>query len=210
LAAKQHIAWNLEDIPGEKRAHYAGKSIILVGDGYSAATAICALAELAEEVNDTWVFWLTRGPRGAPLPRIPNDPLKERDRLAVRANSLATRCDGNLEFHPQTVIDEVVSHGPDKGFRVAGRSAGAPVAWEVERVIASVGFRADMRICDGLRVDEPNRAPETREPGYYLLGAKSFGPDSGFLLRDGFDQIRRVFAQLTGNARLDLYAKKAA
>ena len=210
LAAKQHIAWNLEDVSGEKRAHYAGKSIILVGDGYSAATAICALADLAEENNDTWVFWLTRGPRGAPLPRLPNDPLKERDRLAVRANSLATRCDANLEFHPQTVIDEVVSHGPDKGFRVAGRSAGGPVSWEVERVIANVGYRADMRICDGLRAGDLNGSPETGEPGYFILGEKSRGSKSDFLLRDGFDQIRKVFAQLTGNARLDLYAKKAA
>jgi hypothetical protein len=210
LAAKQHIAWSIEDILGEKRAHYAGRSIILVGDGYSAASTICALAELAEEVNETWVFWLSNGPRGAPLPRIPNDPLKERDRLAVRANSLATRCDGNLEFHPQTALDEVICHGPDRGFRVAGRSAGQVVSWEVERVIANVGYRADLRICDGLRVDEPNGQPETREPGYYILGAKSFGRDSGFLLRDGFNQIRRVFAQLTGNPRLDHYAKSAA
>ena len=65
LAARQHIAWGIEDILGEKRAHYAGKSIVLVGDGYSAAATICVLAELAEAVNDTWVFWLTRGPRGA-------------------------------------------------------------------------------------------------------------------------------------------------
>jgi thioredoxin reductase len=210
LAAKPHIAWGMEDILSDRRSHYAGRSIILVGDGYSAATTICALAELAEDVNDTWVFWLTRGQRGAPLPRLPNDPLKERDRLAVRANSLATRCDGNLEFHPQTVLDEVVCHGPDKGFRVAGRSNGKPVSWEVERVIANVGYRADMRICDGLRVDEPTGAPETREPGYFILGDKSSVVNSNFLIRDGFDQIRRVFAQLTGNARLDLYSKKAA
>jgi thioredoxin reductase len=226
LSARQHIAWAPEDVLGEKRAHYAGKSIVLVGDGYSAATTICALAELAEQANDTWVFWLTRGQRGAPLPRIATDPLKDRDRLAVRANALATRCDGNLEFHPQTVLDEVVCHGPDKGFRVAGRSAGRVVSWEVERVIANVGYRADSRVSDGLRVDEPNGAPDTREPGYFVLGEKSARsasggeplagspraplPISGFLLRDGFEQIRKVFAHLTGNLRLDLYAKKAA
>ncbi|MBP3953831.1 NAD(P)-binding domain-containing protein [Gemmata sp. G18] len=210
LAARPHIAWGLEDILGEKRAHYANKSIILVGDGYSAASAICALATLAEEANDTWVFWLTRGPRGQPLPRMPNDPLKERDRLATKANSLATRCDGHLEFHPQTVLDEVICHGPDQGFRVAGRSNGKPVSWEVERVIANVGYRADLRISDGLRVNDPIGLPETGESNYFILGAKSYGRNSGFLLRDGFDQIRRVFATLTGNARLDHYAKKAA
>lgn len=210
LAARQHIAWNVEDILGAKKEHYAGKTVALVGGGYSAATTICALAALAEEANDTWVFWLTRGPRGQPLPRLPNDPLKERDRLAARANSLATRCDGHLEFHPQTVLDEVVCHGPDKGFRLSGRSNGRPVSWDVERVIANVGYRADLRISDGLRVAEPAGQPETGEPSYYVLGAKSFGRDSGFLLRDGFDQIRRVFARLTGNARLDHYAKRAA
>jgi 2-polyprenyl-6-methoxyphenol hydroxylase-like FAD-dependent oxidoreductase len=210
LAAEPHVAWGLDDVLGEKRPRYAGRSIVLVGAGYSAATTICALADLANEVNETWVFWLSNGPRGAPLPRVPGDPLKERDRLAARANGLATRCDGNLEFHPQTVLDEVTCHGPDRGFRVVGRSGTQPVSWEVERLIANVGYRADLRICDGLRVDEPHGQPETREPGYYILGAKSFGRDSGFLLRDGFDQIRRVFAHLTGNTRLDHYAKRAA
>lgn len=210
LAARQHVATGLEDVAGEKKGHYAGRSIALVGDGYSAATTIVSLAALAEEHPATWVFWITRGARGAPLPRIANDPFKERDRLAVRANSLATRCDGNLEFHPQTVLDEVVSHGPDKGFRVAGRTNGKPVSWEVERVIGTVGYRADLRISAGLAVDEPAKRIETREPGYLVLGAKSWGRDSGFLLRDGFEQVRQAFAQITANPKLDLYAKKAA
>lgn len=210
IAARPSVAHGLEDVLGERKDFYAGRSIVLVGDGYSAATTICHLAEIAGEHPSTWVFWLTRGPRGAPLPRIPNDPLKDRDRLAVKANSLATRCDGNLEFHPQTAIDEVTCHGPDKGFRVAGKSAGRPVCWDVDRVIGAVGYRADLRISTGLRVDEPAGRPETREPGYFVLGAKSFGRDSGFLLRDGFDQIRGVFARIMNNPRLDLYAKKAA
>jgi len=210
LAARPQIAGGLEDVLGERKGHYAGRSIALVGDGYSSATTICALATLAEEHPATWVFWLTRGPRGQPLPRLPNDPFKERDRLAAKANSLATRCDGNLEFHPQTLIDEVTCHGQERGFRVAGRSNGKPVSWEVERVIGNVGYRPDMRMSAGLRVDEPTGKFETREPGYYILGAKSWGRDSGFLLRDGFEQVRQVFAMIAGNPRLDHHAKKAA
>jgi hypothetical protein len=171
---------------------------------------VCQLAALAEEHPSTWVFWLTRGPRGAPLPRIANDPFKERDKLAARANSLATRCDANLEFHPQTVLDEVICHGPDKGFRVAGRSGGRPVSWDVDRVIGAVGFRADSRISGMLAVDEPAGRIETREPGYFILGMKSAGRDSAFLLRDGHDQVRRVFTHLTSNPRLNLYARAAA
>lgn len=210
IAARQLLPPGLEDILGEKKDHYAGRSIVLVGDGYSAATTICQLATLAEEHPSTWVFWLTRGPRGAPLPRNPNDPLKDRDKLAVKANSLATRCDGNLEFHPQTVLDEVIAHGPDKGFRVAGRTNGKPVSWDVDRVIGAVGSRADLRLSGSLRAEEPIGRIETREPGYFILGSKSFGRDGSFLLRDGFEQVRSVFAMIGGNPRLDLYGKKAA
>ena len=210
LAARPHIAHGLDDVLGARKDLYAGRGIALIGDGYTAATTVCQLAALAEEHPATWVFWLTRGARGAPLTRIPNDPLKERDRLAVKANSLATRCDGNLEFHPQTLLDEVICHGQDRGFRVAGRSNGKPAAWDVERVIACVGTRPDLSISHNLRVDEPTGRVETREPGYFILGAKSHGRDSGFLLRDGFEQVRQVFAAITANPRLDLYAKKAA
>lgn len=195
LAARSQIAFSVEDILGERKTHYAGRSIALIGDGYSAATSICALATLAEEHHATWVFWFTRGQRGQPLPRIANDPFKERDRLAVKANSLATRCDGNLEFHPQTVLDEVTTLGPDKGFSIVGRAAGKPVSYSVERIIANVGYRSDTSL-------------GVAAPGYFVLGAKS--RDAGFLLRDGFEQIKHTFATITGNPRLDLYEKKAA
>ncbi len=210
IAARSHIAPGVEDIAGERKGHYAGRSIALIGGGYSAATTILALAALAEDHPATWVFWISRGPRGQPLPRIANDPFKERDRLAAKANSLATRCDGNLEFHPQTVLDEVTSHGPDKGFRVAGRSNGKPVLWEVERVIANVGYRPSPAMTAALQVDEPTGKFATREPGYFVLGAKSWGRDSSFLLRDGFEQIRQMFATMMANPKLDLYGKKAA
>jgi len=210
IAARPHITARLEDVLGERKGFYAGRGIALIGDGYSAAETMCSLAAIAEEHPATWVFWLTRGPRGQPLPRFPSDPFRERDRLASRANSLATRCDGNLEFHPQTFLDEVICHGVDRGFRIAGRSNGKAVSWEVERVIANVGYRPDRSICAALRVDEPAGKFETREPGYYILGAKSWGHESGFLLRDGHEQIKQVFAIITGNSRLDLYGKKAA
>ena len=200
LAARPQIASGLEDVLGERKNHYAGKSIVLVGDGYSAATTICSLAALAEEHPATWVFWLTRGPRGQPLPRLANDPFKERDRLAARANSLATRCDGNLEFHPQTLIDEVTHHGPDRGFRVAGRSNGKQVSWEVERVIANVGYRPDTKLAAALA---PQRTrllcPRRQERDTQVSSCATASSRSA-----------RVFAAIMGNPRLDLYAKKAA
>ncbi len=198
IGARQHLSMSLDDVSGARRGHYAGKSVIVIGGGYSAAASVCDLATVAADDQATWVIWLTHGPRSQPLPRFANDPLKERDRLAARANSLATRCDGNLEYHPQTQIDELVCHGPDQGFRVAGRVGGKPASWEVERVIANVGYRPDLGFCSELRVSETSAGVLTDEPGYHVLGAKSRGRDSGFLLRDGHEQIRRIFAATAG------------
>jgi thioredoxin reductase len=210
LSAEQHIAYGLEDILGKRKAHYAGKSTIVIGGGYSAATAVCSLASLSEQNQSSWIIWLMRGPRTTPLPRYSADPLRERDRLAARANSLATRGEGHVEHHSQTVIDTIESHGPDRGFRVVGRRVGEELNWEVERVIANVGYLPDLSLCSELHVVEPGGKYGVRqpEPNYFMLGAKSFGRESSFLIRQGFDQVREVFALITGRPRLDLYSSK--
>ncbi len=209
IAARPQVPYWLEDIRGAKKATYSGKNVALIGSGYSAASTMCGLAELADENQSTWVIWLTSGSRTQPLIRVPNDPLKERDRLAARANQLATRGDGNLEYHALVQIDELVCHGPDKGFRISGRVGGRPMSWDVERVIANVGYRPDTNLTAELRVTEPHGDTLTDEPGYYLLGAKSFGRSSDFLLKQGHGQIREVLAVILNQNRLDLYAKAA-
>ncbi len=236
LAAEAQIAYGLEDVLGERRGHYAGKSVLVLGAGYSAATTVCNLATLAEEHPETWVVWLARGSSTQPIKRIANDPLRERDRLAVRANTLATRADGNVEFHSQSIVDTMESAGPEKGFRVTSRCAGQPRTWEVERVIANVGYTPETQLYRELQVHEcyaslgpmglaaalfqqgnvdclqvrvPGRATlRNPEPNFYILGAKSYGRNSNFLLRAGFEQVRDVFALITGKADLDLYKKR--
>jgi thioredoxin reductase len=210
IAGRPQIAYWQDDIPGAKRQHYEGRSTLVVGGGFSAATTVSNLSALGEHNPSTWVVWLTHAGKTQPLPRVPNDPLRERDRLAVRANSLACRCDGNLEYHAQARVEEITSHGPDQGFRVTARVAGQPRTWDVERVVANVGYRPDVSLWQELRIAEPAGEITTGEPGYFVLGAKARGRDSGFLLADAKDQIRRAFALLTGQARLDLYAAKAA
>jgi hypothetical protein len=43
------------------------------------------------------------------------------------------------------------------------------------------------------------------EPNFYILGAKSYGRNSSFLLRIGFEQVRDVFTLIMGDKKLDLY-----
>ena len=209
-----HIAYGLEDVLGERRGQCAGRNVLVIGGGYSAATTVCNLAALAEKEPATWVIWVARGGGTQPLKRIANDPLTERDRLAMRANTLATRPEGNVEFHNQTIIEAV--EPMQGGLRVHGHSGSQKRTWEIERVIANVGSMPDMDFVRELHVpngDFPTAAPQgvgvlrTPEPNFYVLGAKSCGRNSQFLLRNGFEQVREVFALIAGKPDLNLYKK---
>ena len=49
---------------------------------------------------------------------------------------------------------------------------------------------------------------QSGEPGFYIIGIKSYGRDAGFLLQNGFRQIRDVFRLISDDAELDLYESK--
>jgi thioredoxin reductase len=233
LAAEPHISYGLDDILGDRQAHYAGKTVLVVGAGYSAATTVSNLAQLSLKHPDTWVYWAVRCAGSQPIRREPQDPLRERDRLAVRANTLATRTDDNVEYQPQTVIDAIETAGPDKGFKVTARRGGQPVVWNVDRLIANLGYTPHTELYRELQIHEcyaslgpmklaaallgqrnddclkqKSCGAETLrnpEPNFFILGAKSYGRNSNFLLRAGFEQVREVFTLITGKVGLDLY-----
>jgi thioredoxin reductase len=231
IGAEPHISYTLDDILGDRKNHYANKNVLVVGGGLSAATTVSNLAQVAADHQSTWVTWIARSGNSWPIKRVPNDPLKERDRLAVRANNLATRADANVEFHSQTVVEAIETLGQDKGFRVTIRTAAKQRILEVDRIIGNVGYSPDRSLYRELQIHEcyasfgpmklatlmqANKTGERQssptpealrnpEPNYYILGAKSYGRNASFLLRIGFDQIRDVFTLITGNAGLDLY-----
>lgn len=237
MSAAAQIAYRLEDVLGDRRAHYAGKCTLVVGGGYSAATTVCALAELAEKYPETWIIWLVRDAASAPIKRVRNDPLRERDRLAARANFLATRAEGNVEFHSQAGVQAVEPLGHDKGFRVHARIGKTPRTFDVDRIIANVGYTPDATLYRELQVHEcyascgpmklaaalgeaggdclqqTGHGPgslRNPEPDFYIIGAKSYGRNSQFLLRIGFEQVRDVFTLISGDAQLDLYRRLPA
>lgn len=224
MFARPQIAWGLEDVLGERNGHYADKTTLVVGGGYSAATTVCNLAKLGEKHPATWVIWLARGGGTQPIKRFVNDPFKERDQLAVRANMFATRGDANVEYHAQTVVTAIECAAADKGFKVHTLCAGKTKTWEADRVIANVGYSPDNTLYRELQVHECflSMAPKqladsllkqapadgiaglladvaalrTSEPNFFIQGSKSFGRNSNFLLRTGLEQIRAFFAWL--------------
>lgn len=231
--AEPHIGYGLVDVLGDAKREYVNKSILLIGSGYSAATTACNLAKLAQEHNTTWTTWVARTPSTQPLRRIPNDPLRERDRLAMHANTLATRDDDNVEFRAGTTVESIEPQLNNQSFKVALKTSGQKKTFEVDKIIANVGYTPDRALYRELQIHEcyasfgPMKlaallagsksqdclkqvchGPESLrnpEPNFYILGAKSYGRDAQFLMRIGFEQVRDVFTLITGNAGLDLY-----
>jgi hypothetical protein len=149
---------------------------------------------------------------------------------------LATRGDGAVEFHSQSVVEAVESFGPDKGLKVTARCAGERREWTVDRVVANVGYGPDNSIYRELQVHEcyatlgpmalaaallkhaggdcltvpalGGAALRNPEPNFFILGGKSYGRRSDFLLRVGLEQVRECFALLSGKPDLDLYRKR--
>jgi hypothetical protein len=161
VAACPHIEYGIPDVLGPQRERYAGKRVLVAGAGYSAATTVVALSQLAAEAKETSVLWITRAPRdavvGGPVPIIPDDRLPERRRLAEAANSLATGANPAVRHLWGTAVDQVHYDADDDQFRVTLSfldDTDYPDRQVFDRVVANVGFRPDNRIYEELQVHE--------------------------------------------------------
>jgi hypothetical protein len=244
LAVADEIEYGLPDVLEGQRDRYAGRTTLVTGAGYSAATNVVALGKLAEQAPGTKVIWATRrrpadelaeqAPSAAePIRRLTNDRLPERDRLARAANALSAGAQAAVEYRPSTIIASIVRRPSDQGFLVelAGERPGTI---EVDQIIANVGFRPDNCLYSELQVhecyasggpmklaaallgqasadclDQTPAGPAALmnpEPDFYILGSKSYGRNSQFLLSVGLMQVRDLFAVIGDRESLDLYA----
>lgn len=219
--------YQLPDILGIDRQRFANRKTLVVGSGYSAATAVRALADLAESEPSTRAVWITRTGRTPPIAPIPEDSLTERAQLCTAANQLAAADDGPVEWKPSRLIRKIARSG-DGALTVWLESRGVDFAGKrseiltVDRIIANVGYRPDRGLYEELQVHEcyASQSPmklaaallgETSvdctaqlshgadvlrnpEPGLFILGSKSYGRDSRFLIRIGLEQIEDVFS----------------
>lgn len=230
---RERIDYTLQDIAGTRRERFAGKRVLLVGDGFSAVTALDALTRL----DGTRVTWVSRDAGRDPLPPIPDDPLPERARLARLARELAGGRHPAVTFRPQTTVERLAADASG-GIEVTLRAEDGEQTLHVERVLAHVGFEPDNSIYRQLQVHEcyatfgpmrlaarlladasvdclaqPARGADSLvhpEPGFFILGAKSYGSRSQFLIHLGRSQIRELFRAIERRPELDLYAAAPA
>lgn len=140
---------------GEARDRYEGKSVLLIGDGHSAATVLAEIGAIVGE--KTWargieIHWAHRERAGGEMfAEIEGDPLPARRDLAVSANAVA-RSASWITRHPGAVVDSYDDTWEGR-LRVRLRyPSGAEHRIEVDRVLALVGYRPDTSIFRELQV----------------------------------------------------------
>jgi hypothetical protein len=215
----------MPDVLGAARERFAGRRILVVGAGHSAAGTLLALAQLAQDSPGTSIVWATRGSR---LARVfgggEADGLQARGQLGMRLRALHDA--GALALHQNFRIEKLIE--VDGRVRVIGAPVDgvAPVIDGIDRIVCAAGARPDLALTRELRVRhdpwlestdalapliDPNehscgtvrphghRELAHPEPGYYAVGAKSYGRAPNFLLATGYEQVRSVVAALVGD-----------
>jgi hypothetical protein len=219
-AAADHIAHALPDVLGRDRERFAGRRTAVLGAGHSASTTLLELGELANEVAGTEVLWVVRGTDQA---RTYGGG--EADELPARG-ALGTRLKQLVQSGHVTLVSSFRTEGlvPTADGRVELVAGDQRVV--VDTVVNSTGFRPDHDIVAELRLDLDPILGSTRalaplidpnqhscgtvpphgvdelthpEPGYYAIGAKSYGRAPTFLLATGYEQARSIVAALSGD-----------
>jgi thioredoxin reductase len=225
LGEREHahrIVYGMPDIPGSQ-ARYAGRKVLVVGAGHSTAGNLIALATLATKASGTRIAWAVRG---RDLRRLfgagENDGLPARGALGTQLQQLVA--ERRLELHLGFRVQSIEAHGGR--LRVIADDPRVAAIEAVDEIIAATGCRPDLGIARELRLRfdpllestealapliDPNvhscgtvrphghRELEHPEPGFYAIGAKSYGRAPNFLMATGYEQARSVVAALAGD-----------
>ena len=222
-ASSKVIAYGIPDVTKSGRALYAGKRVLVVGSGHSAINAALALMELQQDAPRTEVFWaLRRNSIDRLLGGGLNDELPERGALGLAAK--AAMDDGRLRMLAPFAVERVSPRAD--GAVVSALLGGQPFELDVDRIVVATGSRPDLSFLRELRVEldpaveaPPRLAPlidpnfhscgtvpphgiaelAHPEPGFTIVGSKSYGRAPTFLMATGYEQVRSVVADLAGD-----------
>jgi thioredoxin reductase len=215
---------------------FAGRHVVVVGSGHSAMTAVNDLAATARTrrvetlQSGTRVSWvLRRGMVGDTFGGGSADELPQRGALGVRARQAVE--DGVVDLITGFRVERVEQ--TDTGVVLVAEDGRR--LDPADHVVVLTGFRPDLSFLSEMRLNldpvlqapaglageidpnlhscgsvRPHGAAELAqpEPGLYLVGMKSYGRAPTFLALTGYEQVRSVVAELTGDheaaARVEL------
>jgi len=224
LRAAARLWTTIPDIRGHSRARFAGRRCMVVGAGMSAATTVRDLVELRKEEPKTEVVFVTRS-SSSPYSVIPDDVLPQRKALCELGNAASEGSVDGISYIGGAAL-EALSEA-DGRLLVTLRTPAGKQEETVDEVVCCVGYHPDTSLYEELQVHQcyasngPIKLAATLiggsgdclkqvaagadalknpEPGFFILGSKSYGRKSSFLLKIGHEQVATVLDALMASS----------
>jgi thioredoxin reductase len=222
-----YIERHIPDPLGADREIYEGARTLVVGHGHSAVTSLRQLHGLRTHDEGTEIHWVYRADE-EPYRVADDDPLPQRATLDAFGNRAAAGDIDGITPHPGRVVESLDCTARGDILCGLRDAEGNIDDIFVDRVVANVGYRPDTEMTRELQVhycyasegimnlaasllaegggsgdclDQRSPGPEVLtnpETDFFVLGAKSYGRNSDFLLRVGFEQIEQIFEIIEG------------
>jgi len=215
--ARESVHYGLPNIAGTPE-RYAGKRVLVIGSGHSAINNVLSLAELP----GTRIAWGVRRANPAQLWGGGDvDELPARGALGRRIKAAIDG--GRVHLLRSLSIGSLVRN--EHGLDVVDVD-GVPRC-NVDEIIVATGSRPNRAMTRELRLEfdlpteavkalgpiiDPNHhscgsvpphgvveLSHPGEPGFYMVGMKSYGRAPTFLMMTGYEQVRSVAAELAGD-----------
>lgn len=210
----------LPDPLGTDQDALAGKTVLVMGAGHSAANMLLSLGRLRQQNPQTTILWGLRG-KANPIRLYGGqaaDELPARGQLGTRLRALVDN--GEIEIVENMSVTRMQAGERLTVVLADGRR------FDVDRLIPATGFRPDLGMHAELRLDidsiveaptalGPLIDPEFHscgtvtahgertlahpEKNFYIVGMKSYGRAPTFLMATGYEQVRSIAAALSGD-----------
>lgn len=210
----------LPDPLGADRDAFAGKTLLVLGAGHSAANTLISLGRLKSAHADTKILWGLRGTA---------NPVKlygggAADQLPARGQ-LGTSLRRLVDTGQVDLIENLSIVRLENGERTLVVCADGREL-HVDYIVPATGFRPDLSILSELRLEMDPAVEAPRElgplidpefhscgtvsahgervlshpePNFHIAGMKSYGRAPTFLMATGYEQIRSIAAHLAGD-----------
>lgn len=200
-AAAPWLAGPLPDVLGRDRARFAGRRVLVVGMGHSAANTLLALVRLQRQEPETRIGWVVRAASptrlygGGKADQLPaRGALGGGVREAVRSGAV-TLLTGTTITALRPAGDGSLRVEVSRGGENTEPAADVPDVLDVDVVVGAVGFRPDLDMLREVRLDldpaleAPAELAPLIDPNVHSCGtvpphgaALLTHPDEGFYL----------------------------
>ncbi|PRA10486.1 flavoprotein [Arthrobacter sp. MYb211] len=210
----------LPDPLGADAQRFAGKRVLVLGAGHSAANTLILLGRLKQQNPETQLLWGLRG-QANPVRLYGGGSADELPARGQLGTSLRRQVEtGQVTLLEHVSVRELHSAESLQVSLADGREL------EVDFVVPATGFRPDLSMLSELRLDLDLAVEAPRELGplidpefhscgtvsahgervlghpeknFYIAGMKSYGRAPTFLLATGYEQVRSLAAALSGD-----------